>query len=115
MRYDRNAWIPFPTKQGKGPSSLDEEGKQSSSLVVAGPSVFLSSGDRYVGTLLELHQGCQGPFRGSRGKIGFLSRHRSGKGPHLALTGESPGFSRVVAVNLGFLSSYDGDLRDMLM
>ena len=77
--------------------------------------MFLSSGDVYVGELLELHQGCQGPFRGSRGKIRFPSRHHSGKGPHLALRGESPGFSRVVAGKLGFLSSYDGDLRDPLM
>ena len=27
-------------------------------------SVFLSSGDVYVGELLELHQGCQEPLRG---------------------------------------------------
>ena len=59
--------------------------------------VFLSSGDEYLGELLELHQGCQGPCRGSRGKVGFLSRRRSGKGPHLMLRGESPGFSRVEA------------------
>ena len=37
------------------------------------------------------------------------------KGPNLALKGESPGFSRVSAGNLGFLSSYDGDLRDPLV
>ena len=54
--------------------------------------VFLSSGDGYGGELLELPQGCQGPFRGSRGKVGLLSRCRSGKGPHVALRGESPGF-----------------------
>ena len=76
---------------------------------------FLSSGDGYVGVLLELHQGCQGPFRGLRWKVGFLSSRHSGKGPHLALRGESPGFSRVVAGNLGFLSSYNGDLRDPLV
>ena len=39
----------------------------------------------------------------------------SGKGPHLALRGESPGFSRVAAANLGSLSIYDGDLRDPLL
>ena len=76
--------------------------------------MFLSSGDGYVGELRELPQGCQGPFRGSRGKVRFLWRHRSGKGPHLAL-GDSPGFSRVAVGNLGFLSSYDGDLRDPLV
>ena len=82
---------------------------------MAGPSVFLSSGDGYVGELLELHPGCQGPFRDSRGRVGFLSRRHSRKGPHLALRGESPSFSRVAAGKLGFLLSYDGDLRDLLV
>ena len=68
-----------------------------SSWVVAGHSVFLLSGYGYVGELLELPQGCQGPFWGSRGKVGFLSICHSGKGPHLMLRGESSGFSRVVA------------------
>ena len=54
-------------------------------------------------------------FRGSRGKLGFLSRCCSGKGPHLALRGEFPGFSRVGAGNLRFLLSYDRDLRDLLV
>ena len=46
--------------------------------------------------------------------MGFLWRRFSGNGPHLALRGEYPGFSRDAAGNLGFLSSYDGDLRDPL-
>ena len=82
---------------------------------MAGPSLFLSCGDGYVGELLELPQGCQGPFGGSRGMVGFLSRSRRGKRSHLALRGESPGSSRVVAAKLGFLSNYDGDLRDRLV
>ena len=73
--------------------------------------MFLSSGDGYVGELLELPKGCQVPFRGSRRKVGFLLTHGSRKGPHLALRGESPGVSPVVAGNLGFLSSCDGDLK----
>ena len=88
---------------------------EGSSSVVVGPSVFLSSGHGYAGELLELPQVCQGPFQGSRGKVGFLSRCRSGKGPHLALRGESPGFPRVAGTNLGFLLSYIGDLREPLM
>ena len=72
------------------------------------------SGEVYVREL-ELHQGCQGPFRGSGGKVGFLLRHNSGKGPPLTLRGESPGFSRVVAANLGFLLNYEEDVRDPLM
>ena len=76
--------------------------------------MFLSSGHGYVGELLELPK-VQVPFRGSRGKVGLLLRHCSGKGPHLALRRESPGFSRVAAGNLGFLSSCDGGLGDPLM
>ena len=60
----------------------------------------------------EFPQVCQGPFGGLLGKVGFLSRRRSGKGPQLALRGESPGFSRVA---VEFLLSYDGDLRDPLV
>ena len=77
-----------------------------------GPSVFLSSADGHVRELLELSQGCQGPFWGSGGKVGFCLRCRSGKGPQLAWRGEPPGFSRVA---VGFLTRYDGDLRDPLV
>ena len=73
--------------------------------------MFLLRADGDIGELLELPKGCQGPFQGSGGKVGFLSRHRSGKRPQLALRGESPGFSQVA---MRFLSSYDGDLRDRL-
>ena len=76
---------------------------------------FLSSGFGYVGEFPKLHQGCQVPFHVSGGNVVFLSRHCFGKGPHLALRGESRGFSRVRAVGLGFLSSCDGDFRDPLV
>ena len=46
-----------------------------------------------LGELLALPKACQVPFRGSRGKVGFLLRCCSGKGPHLALRGEYPGVS----------------------
>ena len=59
-----------------------------------------------------MHQGCQGPFGGSREKVGFFPRCCIRKAPHLVLRGESPGFPRVMAGNQGFLSSYYGDLRD---
>ena len=45
----------------------------------------------------------------------FLSRCCSGKGPHLALREESPGFPRLAAGNLEFLSSYGRDLKDSLV
>ena len=77
--------------------------------------MFLLSGDWYVWELLELPQRCQGHFRGSRGKVGFISRCRSGIWPHLAFKGEYAAFPRVAPTNLGSLSSYDGDLRDPLM
>ena len=63
--------------------------------------MFLLSGDGYIGELLELHQECQEPFQGSRGKVGFLSRCRSGKGPYLALRGESPVFFSSCGRKLG--------------
>ena len=59
--------------------------------------MFLSCGDVYLGDLPELHQGCQVLFHISRGNVGFLSKHCSGKGPHLTLSGESRGCSRVMA------------------
>jgi len=115
LRCDQNVGIPLQMKQGNGTSSRDEEGKM---------GLFLSCGRkldvplewrRVFGELLEWPKGCQVPLRGSRGKVGFQSRHCSRKGPHLALRGESPGFSRVVAGKLGFLSSSDRDLRDPLV
>ena len=112
LRCDGKAGIPFPRKQGNGPSSQDEEGKMGLFLRVAGPSVFLSSRHGYVRELLELYQG---PFQCSRRNVEFLSRCCCGKRPHLALRGESPGFSQVAAGSLAFLSSYYGDLSDPLV
>ena len=63
--------------------------------------MFLSSGDGYVGEFLELCQGCKGHFQGSRGKVGFLLRPRSGKGPHLTLRGDFPVFSSSSGRKLG--------------
>ena len=63
--------------------------------------MFLSSGDGYVGEFLELCQGCKGHFQGSRGKVGFLLRPCSGKGPHLTLRGDFPVFSSSSGRKLG--------------
>ena len=81
----------------------------------AGKWTLLSNGDWYVGKHFELPQWCKGPFRGSREKVRFLSRCCRGKEPYLTLRGESPGFSQVAEGNLGFLSSYDGVLKDWLV
>ena len=59
----------FTMKQGKEPSSRAEEEETGLILSLAGLSVFLSSGDRYDGELLELQQGYEGHFRGSRRKV----------------------------------------------
>ena len=47
--------------------------------------------------------------------MGFLSRRCSGKGPHLALRGESHGFPRGLEGIWGFFSSCDVDLMDPLV
>ena len=57
--------------------------------------MFFLSGDVYVGELLDFHPGFQAPFRGSRGKVGFLLRCRSRKWPHLMLKEESPAFLKL--------------------
>ena len=62
-----------------------------------------------------MHKRCQIHFCVSRGNLVFLFRHCSGKEPHLALKGKSPGFTGVAAGCLGFLSSCDGDLTDLLV
>ena len=56
---------------------------------------------------MRSHQGCQVQFRTSRRNVGILWRCSSGQGPHIAMTRETRGFSRVAA---GF-SSYDGEFR----
>ena len=52
----------FDRGREMNPHLMMRKEKRGSSSVVVGPSVFLSSGDWYVGELLELHQGCQRPF-----------------------------------------------------
>ena len=103
MRQD--AGIPFLTKQGYGPSSRDEETITGLFLNCDWTLGVTLEGEGYVEELPELRQGRQGTFLVSRRKVGFLSRCRSRKGTHLALRGESPGFSQLAAGNLGFLSS----------
>ena len=66
------------------------------------------------GNILCCIKGVKDPFVAQEGR-GFISRHCCGKGPHFTFRGESPGFSRVVAGNLGFLSSSNGNLRDVLV
>src|SRR5574341_40000 len=106
-RGDRKVGNPFQTKQGSRPSCPDQEGRRGSEEVVRENLGVPREGDRDVGALCGSHQGCQVPFRPPIPNVGLLLRHCSGKGLHLAMTGEPRGFSGVAA---GF-SSYDGEFR----
>ena len=57
----------FPHHAGKGFLLSSYEAETGVLCMWAGLSCFLSSGDGYVGELLELQQGCEGPFGSSRG------------------------------------------------
>ena len=56
----------FPDHAGKGSLLSSYEAETGLLWMWAGLSCFLSSGDGYIGELLELQQGCEGPFRSSR-------------------------------------------------
>ena len=63
------------------------------------------SGLKAVQPPMEFGEGTQDCSLGPAGK----------EGPHLAMTRESRGFSRVTEGSFGFLSSYDGEFREPLM
>ena len=55
----------IPDHAGKGSLLSSYEAETGLLWMWAGLSCFLSSGDGYVGKLLELQQGCEGPFGSS--------------------------------------------------
>ena len=57
----------IPDEAGKGTLISSYEAETGLLLMLAGPSLFLSSGDGYVGELLELQQGWEGLFGSSKG------------------------------------------------
>ena len=65
MRWVRQEF--FPDYAGKGSLLSSQEAETGLLWMWAGLLCFLSSGDGYVGELLELQQGCEGPFEISRG------------------------------------------------
>ena len=65
MRWEHREF--FPDHAGKGSLLSSYETETGLLWMWAGLSCFLSSGDGYVGELLELQQGCEGPFGNSRG------------------------------------------------
>ena len=108
MRRERRKF--FPDHAGKG-SHLSSYAAETGLLWMwAGLSFFLSTGDGYVGELVELQQGCERPFGSSRGKVRLASRRLRVKGLI------SPGGENL----LDFLelrqvlSTYGGPLRDPL-
>ena len=105
LRCDRKVGNPFRTNQGSRPSCPDQEGRRGSEEVVPENLGVPLEGDGDVGELCGSHQGCQVPFRPPIPNVGLSLRRCSGKGLHLAMTGEPRGFSQVAA---GF-SSYDGE------
>ena len=56
----------FPDHAGKGSNLSSYVAETGLLWMWAGLSCFLSSGDGYVGELLELQQGCEGPFVSTR-------------------------------------------------
>ena len=64
MRLERGEF--FPEHPGKGSLLWSYEAETGLLWMWAELSCFLSSGDGYVGELLELQQGCEGPFGSSR-------------------------------------------------
>ena len=65
MRRERREF--FPDQAGKGSLISSYKTETGPLSMWAGPSCFLLSGDGYVGELLELQQGCTGPFAIPRG------------------------------------------------
>ena len=64
MRRERLEF--FPYHAGKGSLLSSYETETGLLWMWAELSCFLSSADGYVGKLLELQQGCEGPFGSSR-------------------------------------------------
>ena len=57
----------FPGQAAKGSLISSYEAETGLLWLWAAPSTFLSSGEGYVGELLELQQGCEVPFGSSSG------------------------------------------------
>ena len=67
LEMRRERWEFFPEKAGKGSLLSSYEAVTGLLWMWAGLSRVLSSGDGYVGELLELQQGCEGLFGSSIG------------------------------------------------
>ena len=105
-----NAGIPFPMKQGNGPSSRDEEGKTGLFLSCGGTlSVTLESGN-----FLSCIKGVKDPFEAQGGKWDF-SWDTVGERGLISHWEENLLLFLFAAGKTGFLLSYDVTLRDLLV
>ena len=69
LEMRRKCWESFRDEAGKGTLISSYEAEMGLLLMLVRPSVILWSGDGYVGKLLQLQQGCKGPFPSSTGKV----------------------------------------------
>ena len=67
LELQRECRVFFPDLAGKGSLFSSYEEETGLLWMWAGLSCFFSSGDGYVGEILELQQGCEGRFGSSRG------------------------------------------------
>ena len=84
------------------------QGSQASLRLEAKNSTLLSSCDGFLLELIEWPKGVMPPVEFGERTQDWSLGPAGKEGPHLAMKGEPPGFSRIVT---GF-SSYDGELRE---
>ena len=80
-----------------------------------GDSGFLSSGDENHGEVLELHKWCQALLSNFEREFGIALEALQGKRASSRVEGIISLFFSSSGQKLGFLSSCDGDLRDLLV
>ena len=90
-------------------------GSQASSRVEAKNSTLLLSCDGYLLEPIEWPKGSQASCGFLKGDSGLVSRPCRRRRASSCNDGESRGFSQAVAQRVGYLSSYDGELRDPLV
>ena len=80
LRCKGKVGIPFQTKQGNQPSSLEKEGKRALDSVVPGNSVFLSIETGMSGNFLSCIKGVKYHFKFQEGTWDFSRDAAVGKG-----------------------------------
>ena len=97
--------------RGKGPHLALRGVSLRFSRVAVGSLEFLLSDGGHLREPRVFSLGSQASFQVLRGILGFLRRCCSGIGPHFTFRVKCRGFSRVMAVSLGCLSSCDRDVK----